>query len=443
MTSLTFWLLLGMGLVCWVLGLLLAPYRLARTNAFVVATLLTVSAFIWLAGGCRNLTFYLLALIPAALIAQHAVYLAHMKNPFSNRGRTLAKIDDDFLPSNFNNGLVQARQMSERYFGWSSLSFRFGLPAILILSVIGLFADPLYRASSPEWIWSREFLRGARYGAAGAYVYILLYLTRRNFRHDITSGAAVWAAVNLVLGALLGGVLGLLWRTQGDASGFSSAVVYFAAGLAPKHMASALEEAAKRLTRSPDDKNQAPAARTKPLTSLRGITSTIAERLEEEGIEDVHGMAMADPTRLMRNTSFDQRQIAAWIDEAILMCSLPNQWEKLEAQGVTGAIDLAWYADADDMDAPRTEQPKGADLPRTADLPRSSSAGSGPRTPPAEFFALAGQAQIDPAVLWSSAQRLYWDGQVQLIWVLYQIGAEGVQSNGESTDEPSSSKLAA
>jgi hypothetical protein len=440
MTRTVYWGMLAGGLALWAIAALLPRYRLARTNAFVLSTLLVVTAVMRLAGGCGSLVFYVLSVIPAALIAQHAVYLAHMKNPFSNQGRGLTKIDDKFLPNNFQNGLAQAQRMSELYFGLSSLSFRFGLPAVLILFLVGIFGDELYR-SPPAWIVS-DFIRGAQYGGAGGYVYVLLYLTRRNFRHDITSGAAVWSVVNLVLGVLLGGVVALLWKTQGNPQGFSSAVIYFGAGLAPRHMASVLEEAAKRLVRSPDDKIQAPGARIKPLTALRGITAPIAERLEEEGIEDVYGMAMTDPTRLMRNTSFDQRQIVAWIDEAILVSTLPNSWEALEALGITGAIDLAWYGDCDEVDSNSAERSAATEMvkggggggsPDGAKL-RSTSAASG--TVPLELKSLADAAKINPDTLWDTVQRFYWDGQVQLIWVLYQIGAEGVQNDVPTPDSP-------
>jgi hypothetical protein len=39
------------------------------------------------------------------------------------------------------------------------------------------------------------------------------------------------------------------------------------------------------------------------------------------------------------------RQIISWIDEAILVVTLPRSWQALEEEGVTGAIDLATYYD--------------------------------------------------------------------------------------------------
>jgi hypothetical protein len=413
------WPLIGLAAAVAVGGAFIPRNRMLKAYAFAISAFLAVTGALAAFAPTTGLAFYILAIIPATLIAQHAVYLAYVKNPFSNEGRRLDAIPEDFLPNRIQSGLSQARQTSERDFGWSTLGLRFGVPAILIVVVIGCFASPLYSAQSSAWLWGDTFVRGARYGGAGAYVYVLLYLSRRNFRHDITSSAAVWSAVDLVVGPVLGGILALLWKAQGAAEGtFASSVVFFAAGLAPKHIASGLEEAAKRLLRT-DDRLMLPAARVKPLTTLRGVTPAIAERLEEAGIEDAFGMAMADPARLMRNTPFDQRQIVSWIDEAILIAAFPQKWEVLESLGVTGAIDLAWYCDIV-LDGEREvhERKKAVAAPESA---------SGSPAPPQPLLELAEEAKINPSLLWSIAQRFYWDGQVQLVWVLYQIGAEGVQ----------------
>jgi predicted flap endonuclease-1-like 5' DNA nuclease len=426
------WFFAGCAVGAWLIGLCFPKGRLARSYAYSASTLLSVLAAISLGAPTNWWGFYVLAVVPAALIGQHALYLGQIKNPFRAEGRKLDKIDRSFLPNNVENGLRQARQTSERDFGWVTLSFRFGVPAVTIALVVGLFAGPLYEKLPGDWVWPEAFVRGARYGGVGAYVYVLIYLSRRNFRHDITSGAAVWSAVDLIAGPLLGGVLGLLWRAQDGnqattaTPSMSQAVIFFAAGLAPRYMASALEEAAKRLLRSPEDKAQLPPPRTTPLTMLRGIGTTTAERLEEEGIEDVHGMSTADPLRLMRNTSFDQRQIVSWIDEAILICALPKNWQELESLGVTGAIDLAWYCDADEQEETQTTSER-------AGKPHSEPGTFGP--PPAELVNLAKAAHVDETILWGVAQRFYWDGQVQLVWVLYQIGTEGVQTMDPREDE--------
>jgi hypothetical protein len=169
-------------------------------------------------------------------------------------------------------------------------------------------------------------------------MYVLLTLGQRNFHRDITSAVAVWCAVTLGVGPLLAGVVSYLAipaaTESSDASfHFASAAVFFLAGLAPRYVASVVEEAARRLLSSSGVTVQAP--RTLPLTKIRGITADIEARLDEEGIVDVYGLAMASPNRLLRNTSFDARQIVSWMDEALLIYNVPF-WEKLEADGITG-----------------------------------------------------------------------------------------------------------
>jgi len=75
-----------------------------------------------------------------------------------------------------------------------------------------------------------------------------------------------------------------------------SDALYFVAGLAPRHVTSFVEEAVRRLWVSPSSTNIA-APRTIPMTQVRGITPGIADRLSEEGILDLYGLARPPPDR--------------------------------------------------------------------------------------------------------------------------------------------------
>src|SRR5262249_37799499 len=94
---------------------------------------------------------------------------------------------------------------------------------------------------------------------------------------------------------------------------------------------------------------------------------------------------------LMRSTSFDRRQIAAWVDEALLVVNL-SKYRELEEQGITGAMDLAWYAWG---------------TPGSRDLE-----------------ALAKAAGVDAHVLRDTAVRLSEDAQLRIVWTLYQIDSD-------------------
>jgi hypothetical protein len=148
------------------------------------------------------------------------------------------------------------------------------------------------------------------------------------------------------------------------------------------------------------------ASRTIPLTQVRGITQSVESRLSEEGIDDVAQLAMANPVKLLRNTPFDPRQIFAWIDEAILITTLPDYWIALEKEGITGAIDLAWYLLGD-----------------------GEQAGDGPAPIDgrAALSKLATNLKLEPDALYHVALRLLYDDQLEMVWAMYESngGEEG------------------
>lgn len=106
----------------------------------------------------------------------------------------------------------------------------------------------------------------------------------------------------------------------------------------------------------------------------------------------VHTLASAEPIRLVRNTSFDLRQILWWMDEALLIANLPRSWQPLQEAGITGAIDLASYA----------RQPMPED----------------------ELKRLAEIASLPVPVMRSAIERLFSDAQVRYVWVLYNSFTE-------------------
>ena len=108
----------------------------------------------------------------------------------------------------------------------------------------------------------------------------------------------------------------------------------------------------------------------------------------EEGIADVNALAMANPYRLIRNTPYHERLILAWMDEALLMYFVPQEWQALENVGVTGAIDLSMVFEVN--------------IPQYAE-----------------------QAHISVPLFTALVNRLQYDSQVTLITLLYEtLGQE-------------------
>lgn len=416
---------------------------------------------------------WLFCLLPAVIILQHALYLHFYRRKFAAGEFRLGPKMHFLAPA-----LKSARYSETKEFGLPMLALRFAVPAVLIAFLALVWMHVLESGPGPIAFYLQTdssavgpYLAPLRLGALGAYIYVLLTLGQRNFQRDITSAIAVWCAVTLALGPVLAGVVNYLALPgaepgQQNALSFASATVYFLAGLAPRYVASVVEATARRML-APNPA-AAIATRTLPLTKIRGITLNIEARLEEEGIVDVYGLAMASPSRLLRNTSFDRRQIISWMDEALLMYNAPF-WEALEEDGITGAIDLASYyldlsENGDDTErtsqqlvewrdlntglwhlvrqrqaserqpeaAPSKGPPQGFQAPTSspqAPAPaRTSDASTGqPPQPPAVVVALAARIKIDAQRVHDVIERVYKDAQVQQIWVLFQTDSSEVQ----------------
>jgi Ca2+/Na+ antiporter len=316
----------------------------------------------------------------------------------------------------------RAHDSISSHFSLRTLFTRYGLPAVLLgitgMVISDLLVDPQKYFSLIQFVGvanGAKIMLGLKLGTVGAYIYVLLELGRRTFRHDITGAVAMWCWGTLVLGPLLAATVAYLWHIDApsDSGWWAGGVVLFFAGFAPRRIIAAIEQAAIQLLSAGSPK--VVDARLIPLSKIRGISPEVEERVGEEGILDVNSLASAEPVRLVRNTSFDMRQILSWVDEAILIVTLPRSWEGLEEEGITGAIDLAWYYDK--VIDPATKSVK-------APIPD-------------QIVKLTTKAKLDdPANLIATIQRLYEDTQVQYIWALYNSFTE--HSGGE-TPKPNGS----
>jgi hypothetical protein len=270
---------------------------------------------------------------------------------------------------------------------------------------------------------SAPTLDAARFGAVGAYLYVVLMLGQRGFQHDITSGAALWTSITLATGPLLSAVLARAWVGQGGGTSDSAWAVqtlYFVAGLSPRYVVDSIEALGKRLFFTRDSAPVNP--RSPPLSLVMGMVPPIVDRLSEEGIYDVAGLSMADPQRLLRNTNFDKRQILDWIDQAILLRVLPTSAEALMNAGVSGAIDLVRYVSESSAPA--------HDVPAKGGPHESAPVAATVVPPPTRGLPLRGLAQLaeraglTEELLWDCAVRLSEDTQVRIVWLLYQLDSD-------------------
>lgn len=351
----------------------------------------------------REAWLWLLAFVPTGMVLYQALAVAIFKNhQFFDDAQAAPRAMSSAQP--FMQPLMNATWNEERrYYSTPSLALRFGIPALLLGAVTlmaghCLLDDHFCRAQLPAFHTDAQRLRvfgAARLGLAGAYVWVVMYLGNRGFRADVTPGAAIWSALTIAVGPVFAAVLVYIANPALD-DRWSAHIVPFAAGFSLRYTADVVEAAIRRIMGGAAQN----AARSVPLSQIRGISKDVEQRLGEEGIENVEQLAMANPHRLRRNTCYDKRQIVAWIDQALLMTYLPLAWQSLEAEGITGAIDLVWYVD-----------PKSAE--------RSECQANCPITAP--VTELATRNKVDPKALWEATLRLHSDQQVQLIWALYQF----------------------
>jgi hypothetical protein len=343
-----------------------------------------------------------LSLLPCILITQNGAMAISWRRPLrtapppSRSGTSPMSLQEERMLT----ASRVAQQKVDDVFGPVALGFFYGVPGLLTAVILALTCYVLFPEATPPGLGvvatpdHEAAFHAARFGAAGAYVYVMLYLGQRAMRKDVTSGAAVWSVVSLALGPLVAALVAMFWTGKGAGSDdMTREAVFFIAGFSPRWIVSVVEEIVHRLfTRG--GTAQLPN-RILPLNQLRGITTSIEERLGEENIGDVNAFAMADPIKLFRNTNFPKRLILDWIDEAQLIVHLPESWQSLERLGIAGAIDLAALVDVGPP-GPASEQP------------------------PSVLAALSQAAKIDEVILRSLAVRLAEDVQVQLIWFLYQ-----------------------
>lgn len=401
----------GSSLTMLLLGITLSLRR--QRTAAITFLILAIASFVWL----LILAFapsvarwrWLLGSIPPMIILQHAVLLYVIRRPVLPGGKeemraALADEDPEFL----DKALFQIQATTGRYFSLEALALRYLVPAIFTAALSFGLANALSDASS-SGIDSEAIRIGARYGLVGSYTFVLLNLGQRAFRNDITVGSAIWCPVTLAAGTVLAGTLAHLQPAVAESASaehpsFVASALFFVAGFSPRLAVDLIQSIAQKFY-LPQSNPQGLPARILPINQVLGVTPGIQDRLAEEGIEDATALAMADPLRLLRNTNFDKRQILNWIDRALLMNALPDDWLALEKAGITGAIDLAWYTASDE---PATDRP--------------------PDTAPAnvELTRLAELTKIDVSILQQVSERLAQDAQVRLVWALYQLQTEPI-----------------
>lgn len=404
--------------------------RPSHVQANLILVIIVLGFVLIMMGAQVNVRWRLIiGLLPAILVVYQAFFL-WLYQPKENKQQGSDPWERDLL----KDSQERAASVVGSQFGLRTLFIRYGFPAALLgvagIVILNVLIDPdlfLMRINSqdPQQMVpiiaanAPHILLGIKLGAVGAYTYVLLELGRRTFRHDITGTSAMWCLVTLVLGPVLAATVAVLWRMKepNDSEWWAGGVVLFFTGFAPRRVIAAIAQAATELLKI-GGAGAVVQSRLMPLTRVRGISPQIEERLSEEGIIDVNSLAEAEPIRLVRNTSFDMRQILSWIDEAILIETLPKGWEALEEQGITGAIDLASYS-------------------KQLQFLKNGAVDTGVIS--SGINELATKANISATSLAHVIQRLSEDSQVRYVWALYSSFTEYAGGTGTGSGDGGSS----
>lgn len=270
----------------------------------------------------------LVAFLPTLIILYHSFNLWR-ERPLQREGPAGG--------ATWERGLVEAE--IDAYYGAGAITARYVLPALL-LPIVGLWqfayvegGSRFHLALTDGSLWPFE------YGLFGAYVFVFMELGKRGVRNDITPVAVLWCLTTLVLGPALAALLPSVFAGQQDATWGERAVWIFA-GYSPRVVFRALERGVRRTLF--EEEPIVREERRIPLERVSGIGMEEAERLAEEGIKDVHGLACVDPIRLMRDTRFDKWRILAWVDQALLISWVQEGvWRELLKRGYQGASDVS------------------------------------------------------------------------------------------------------
>jgi hypothetical protein len=284
------------------------------------------------------------SLLPAVLVLNHALSVQWLPPKGNDPADAPPAGGNAAANANTAAQLQVQKLIQQEYSSWA-IGINYYLPTFA-LAVAGLVVA-LLACQPPNCCGpiDTKLLDGLRFGALGAYVYVLMTLCERSFRNDISPGLAQWSAGQLILGPLLGGVLATVLLPSTTLSQFSQQVLYFVAGLAPRQLLAFIGDTATRFFANTSE------VRVKaiiPLSAIGGITTRVEDRLFEEGIEDTYQLAMSNPIRLTRDTPYEMAQLVDWIDRAQLHATLPDGAARLQGQGIRGAIDLARLGTATD-----------------------------------------------------------------------------------------------
>lgn len=202
--------------------------------------------------------------------------------------------------------------------GWQRkllLGFVIALGWVYVLNPLGrgasiaydfvLSSDAVSMSTLPIYIDARDFLSHTMCGFLGWYLHLLGYVFRKSYLSDVVSHRVYSLFFRKLL--FVYGIALIVTSVAAD----QAKVVTFLIGFFPLSALSLLKDAGVKALEGVGGKESS-------LLDLPLISRWEALRLEEEGIETVPALAMADRAELARVLPVEPRIVALWIDAARL-----------------------------------------------------------------------------------------------------------------------------
>lgn len=267
----------------------------------------------------------LIALLPFLLVLYHSL----------NLWRRRLVLPED---ANVLHEVASLAASIKEHYGWKAIVARYVLPAALI-PIVGLVEFRLiYDSQLLLGLSSVQRLVPFEYGLAGAYFFVFLEFGKRSVRNDITPVSILWCLITLTIGPALASLIPSVFEGTLQGS-WNDRALWIFAGYSPRLVFRTLSHGVVKSLHVETGVIQ--EERKIPLGRICGIGPEEMERLAEEGIKDAHALACVEPVRLMRDTRFDNWSILSWLDQALLLSSIPeNIWRELLKQGYWGATDV-------------------------------------------------------------------------------------------------------
>lgn len=243
-----------------------------------------------------------------------------------------------------------------------------------------------------------DAILGLVFAGYGAYVWAVQILVGRINSGSVTGRFLVRLSLQCAAALVIGAVAGQTRLALALGSPNQALFFYFIVGLFPGWARTALRRRASAIL-TPDETG----CGTLPLCLVDGLDEDIADRLWEQGMNDVQHLATADPVDLMLRTNYSPKRVLDWIDQAILIQYVRGKIAIFRGMGVRGAIDLCvLYGRAYATTAPPPPQDREVkDASETLD-------------------ALATKADMNRAALARIAAALSEDDNVRFVWLLWQ-----------------------